>query len=183
MVADFPDIPDFQNELAGSLVNLAFLHRQRREFDAAVALLEEARPHHQAALKVNPGNRTYRQVYRNNLLNLALSQVGQADHARAATTAEELSHCGFDAANDTYTAARFLGRCMTLVDKDVRLDQAQRKELLQSYADRALAWLRQAVARGYKNVIQMRHDPELRPLRAREEFQKLLADLEGKAKE
>jgi serine/threonine protein kinase/tetratricopeptide (TPR) repeat protein len=183
MVADFPDIPDFQNELAGSLVNLAVLHRQRRELDAAVALLEEARPHHQAALKVNPENRTYRQFYRNNLLNLALSQVGQADHARAATTAEELSHCGFDAANDTYTAARFFCRCVTLAGKDPQLGLTERKELAQHYADRAMALLRRAVARGYQNAAQMRQDPELEPLRAREEYRKLLTELEGKAKE
>src|SRR5262249_29702394 len=49
LVTDFPKVPDYQNDLAGTLVNLARLHRQRREFDAAVALLEEARPHHQAA--------------------------------------------------------------------------------------------------------------------------------------
>jgi serine/threonine protein kinase/tetratricopeptide (TPR) repeat protein len=183
LVTDFPQVPDYRNELAGTLVNLAFLHKQRREFDAAVKLLEEALPHHQAALKVNAKQPTYRQYYRNNLWNLAECRLGLADHARLAATADEFARFGYDPGNDTYSAAVFLCRCVTLADKDAQLDEAKRKELAQSYADRALALLQQAVARGFKDAAHMRKDPALEPLRAREEFRKLLADLEGKPKE
>jgi hypothetical protein len=85
--------------------------------------------------------------------------------------------------NDAYTAAKCLCRCAILAGKDARLDEARRKELADSYANGALAQLRQAVARGYKNAAQMKQDPALQLLRAREEFLKLLADLEGNPKE
>jgi len=46
--------------------------------------------------------------------------------------------------------------------------------------DRALTLLRQAVARGYKDAIHMKKDADLEPLRAREDFKKLLSELEAK---
>jgi tetratricopeptide (TPR) repeat protein len=50
-------------------------------------------------------------------------------------------------------------------------------------AERAMAWLRQAVAAGYKDVARVKKDKDLDALRKREDFKKLLADLEGKASE
>jgi serine/threonine protein kinase len=183
LVADCPTVPDYRNDLAATLVNLAVLCNRRREFAAAVSLLEQARPHHQAALKANPGKSVYRRFFRNNLWNLALSYRGLADHARLVTTADELAGFGCDVPNDTYKAACDVGRCVTLANQDARLDDAGRKELVQGYADRALALLRQAVTMGFTNVARMRQDPDLQPLRTREDFLQLLADLEGKTKE
>ena len=40
-----------------------------------------------------------------------------------------------------------------------------------------MAWLRKAVAAGYKNVDHMKKDTDLDPLRSREDFKKLLAEL------
>jgi hypothetical protein len=44
-------------------------------------------------------------------------------------------------------------------------------------ADRAMHWLRQAVATGYRNVALMQRDPDLDPLRSRPDFQLLMMDL------
>jgi serine/threonine protein kinase/tetratricopeptide (TPR) repeat protein len=46
-------------------------------------------------------------------------------------------------------------------------------------ADRAIAWLKQAVAAGYKDVTKLDEDEDLEALRDRADFQKLLAELEG----
>jgi hypothetical protein len=48
------------------------------------------------------------------------------------------------------------------------------------YAARAVELLRQAVARGYKNLAHMKKDRDLDILRDREDFKKLAADLEAK---
>ena len=45
------------------------------------------------------------------------------------------------------------------------------------YADRAVVALRQAVAQGFNQLEIYRTDPALDPLRPRDDFQKLLADL------
>jgi hypothetical protein len=47
------------------------------------------------------------------------------------------------------------------------------------YADEALESLRAAVALGYGNGEKLRRDPKLRPLRARDDFKRLVADLEA----
>ncbi|MGO9465807.1 MAG: tetratricopeptide repeat protein [Isosphaeraceae bacterium] len=47
-------------------------------------------------------------------------------------------------------------------------------------ADRAMAWLTKAVAAGWKDAAHMRKDPDLDSLRNREDFKKLLADLDKK---
>jgi len=182
LVADFPNIADFQNDLAGNLVNLAMLHRNRYQFAAGLALLKEARPYHQAALKANPNDPTYRHFYRNYLLHLAGCQLGRADHAQVAATADELARFGYDPANDNYEAARFLSGCAMCAGMDAQLDAAK-KELVQRYSGRSMARLQVAVVRGFKNAARIKHEPIFQPIREREEFKKLLAELEGKTKE
>src|SRR5262249_47626026 len=158
LVADYRTDPKYQNDLAGNLVNLAILHNKRKEFAAAVSLLEQARPHHKAALEASPKNPTYRQFYSNNLSTLAQSYLGLGDHAKLAATADQLAGVGYDAANETYEAACFLSRCVKLAEKDAQLVEAKRKELAHAYADRGMAALRQAVARGYKDAAHMNKD-------------------------
>jgi tetratricopeptide (TPR) repeat protein len=181
LVVDLPRGPDFRGGLAGTLTDLARLDNQRQEFAAAVALLDKARPHLQAALKARPKHPGYRESYRDYLVALGQGRLGLADHARLATTADELARLGHEPAKDTYDAAGFLGRCATLAGKDAGLDEARRKELARGYAEGALALLRRAVQRGFKDAARMKKDPDLEPLRTRDEFKKLLADLEGKA--
>jgi hypothetical protein len=48
----------------------------------------------------------------------------------------------------------------------------------QEYADRAMDLLHKAVKAGYKNAAHMARDADLDPLRDRDDFKKLLADLE-----
>jgi serine/threonine protein kinase/Tfp pilus assembly protein PilF len=52
----------------------------------------------------------------------------------------------------------------------------------QSYADRAVELLQQAVKTGYKDAAHMKKNTDLDPLRQREDFQKLVAELEGREK-
>jgi tetratricopeptide (TPR) repeat protein len=183
LAADFPNVPDDRAAVAATLDNLAKLYRERGDFADGLPLLAKARPHLQAALGVSPGNPTYRLYYRNYLYILAECQLGLADHTQLATTADELARFGHQPAIDSYNAACWLCHCVTLAGKDAQLVEAKRKELAQRYADLALAQLRQSVARGYKDAAHMKQDTDLEPLRAREEFRKLLADLEGKKKE
>jgi Tfp pilus assembly protein PilF len=47
-------------------------------------------------------------------------------------------------------------------------------------ADRAMELLQKAVKAGYKDAAHMAKDTDLDPLRGREDFKKVLAELEGK---
>lgn len=66
-----------------------------------------------------------------------------------------------------------------LADDDPALSPAE-KLRRRVYADRAVAVLGQAVARGFDNHELYRTDPALDPLRSRDDFKKLLADLAAK---
>ena len=76
-------------------------------------------------------------------------------------------------------AAWTLARCVPVVEKDDKLDEAKRRAEMQFYADQAMAMLRDAVAKGYKNADDMKTDKDLDPLREREDFKKVVAELEA----
>jgi serine/threonine protein kinase/tetratricopeptide (TPR) repeat protein len=46
-------------------------------------------------------------------------------------------------------------------------------------ANRAMAWLKQAIAAGFKNAAHMKEDKDLDALRSREDFKKMMATMEG----
>jgi hypothetical protein len=179
-VADFPNQPDLRNELAGNCVNLALLQEEQRNWAAAKRLLLEGRPHHLAALKANPRHPTYRQFYRNHLNVLTAVHAGLLEQEDAVRTAETHRDLGWDAPADAYNAACSLSLCIPIAAKHDRLDDKQRKEAAQLYGDTAMKLLREAVSKGYKDMTHMKKDADLHPLRQREDFQKLVAELEGK---
>ena len=68
------------------------------------------------------------------------------------------------------------------VAKHDKLDATQRKEAAHFYGDAAMKLLRDAVSKGYKDVAHLKKDTDLDPLRQRDDFRKLVAELEGKGK-
>jgi tetratricopeptide (TPR) repeat protein len=179
LAVELPEEPDIQYGLAVTLANLGKLCNQRREFKAAVTLLESARMHVQATLDKRPNDRRFRGYYRDGLVALAESWLELADHAKVAAIAEEILRFDYEPARDTYGAGCLLARCVPLADKDATLPQAKRKELAQSYSQQAMALLHQAVTKGFKDVALMKKDSDLDSVRSREEFRRLIADLEA----
>ena len=71
----------------------------------------------------------------------------------------------------------FLARCAELVAKDAKLDDAKRRDLAKSYGDKSVDLLRQSLDKGYKNTRTWKKHPDLAPLSAREDFQKLMTEV------
>jgi hypothetical protein len=163
-------------------VNLALFHQQQGNWAAVKRLLEEGRPHHLAALKANPRHPAYRQFYRNHLGVLIWAHAGLLEPEDAVRTAEARRDLDWNAPADAYDAACLLSPCVPIVAKHDKLDGKQRKEAAQFYGDAAMKLLREAVSKGYKNVAHLKKDTPLAPLRQRDDFQKLVAELEGKGK-
>ena len=182
LAADFPNQSDLHNDLAGTCTNLASFHRLKGNWAAAKRLLLEGRPHHLATLKANPRHPTYRQFYRNHLKVLTEVHAGLMKKDEAVRTAEARRDLGWDPPADAYDAAGFLSGCIPIAAKHQKLDDQQRQESAQFYTDAALKLLRDAVSKGYKDVAHMKKDTDLDPLRQRDDFQKLVAELEGKGK-
>jgi tetratricopeptide (TPR) repeat protein len=110
------------------------------------------------------------------VMNLRLRHFEKAkDVAACRATAEMWEKLRRRDANSLYNAARF--RAVTakvLRATDPSPDAATQAD---AEADRAMAWLRQAVAAGYKNVAHMAKDTDLDALRDRADFRALLAEL------
>ena len=100
----------------------------------------------------------------------------------AVGAAESCRDLGWDAPADAYYAACSLSQCVPIVAKHDTLDAQRRQEAAQFYGDAAMKFLRDAVGKGYKDVPHMKKDTDLEPVRQREDFQKLVADLEGNGK-
>jgi tetratricopeptide (TPR) repeat protein/tRNA A-37 threonylcarbamoyl transferase component Bud32 len=182
LAADFPNQPDRQNELAGTCVNLAILHLQLGNWPSAKRLLLEGRPHHLTALKAKPQHPLYRQFYHNHLNILTVAHAALLESEGAVRTAETVRDRGWDAPADAYDAAVCLSRCVRVVSQHDKLDAGQRKEAARLYGDAAMKLLREAVSKGFKDAMRLRKDPYLAPLRQREDFRKLVAEVEGKGK-
>jgi serine/threonine-protein kinase len=173
---EHPLVADYRNDLAGSLVNLALLLRDRQDLAGARRLLEQAGPHHRAAVTAVPRNPTFRQFYRENLDVLSQTLLGLGDHDAAARAAAVLAANALTA-EDAYNAGCYLATCVGLVGKDPKVAQTRRPELAKQYADRAMAHLRQAVEKGYRDLAHLQGDSDLAPLRQRDDFKALTAAL------
>jgi tetratricopeptide (TPR) repeat protein len=183
LVADFPNQPDLHDELAGNCVNLAYLHRHQGDWAAAKELLLEGRPHHLAALEVNPRSPIYRESYGKHLFQLTMVHAGLLEQADAVRAAETRHALGWDPLADAYDAACSLSLCIPIVAKHDRLDDKQRQDAAQFYGDAAMKLLREAVSKGFQDVTQMKEDTDLDPLRGRDAFRKLMAEMEARVKD
>jgi serine/threonine protein kinase/tetratricopeptide (TPR) repeat protein len=179
LAADFPDQPDVRSELAHTLGMLAQLCNWRRDFKAGKAYLDDALAHHQAALEADTRNSVYRQGFKMHLSVLVHANAGLQDQATAVQAAQKLRDLGWDLPGDAYDAGCALAICIPVVQKDDRLDPAKRQAAAQFYGDQAMAMLRTAVANGYKDAAQIKKDTDLVALRDREDFRKLLAEVEA----
>lgn len=182
LAAEFPDQPDLQNELAGTAVSLALICNEREDFRAAKAYLEEARPHHEAALKANPQHQPYRQLYRDSLGALACANAGLLDRESAVQVAETICNLGWDPPGNAYDAARVLARCIPVAAQRDSLNAAEREEAATFFGDAAMRQLRDAVSKGFKDVAYLKEDTDLAPLLQRGDCRELVAELEGQGK-
>ncbi|MBI3407251.1 MAG: tetratricopeptide repeat protein [Planctomycetes bacterium] len=149
--------------------------------------LEEAvewfnNPKYKAAIPGDPKDRSYRLHWLNNRMFLCMTLLSMKDHRQLAMAGRELADTDYQPEKDVYEGAIWVAKCVSLAEKDARLAEGQRKELVQAYAAQAIDILKQAVARGYKNARGLSKEPAFAPLRSREDFQKLVAEVDAKKK-
>jgi hypothetical protein len=100
------------------------------------------------------------------------------DSAGAIRAVQDIRSLGWNPPIDAYHGVRSLARCVPIAQELKQLDAAQREAAARLYADEAMEMLRDAVAKGWKDVVQIKKDTDLDSLRQREDFQQLLNELE-----
>ena len=100
------------------------------------------------------------------------------DAAGCRATAEMWERRSPKAAGELYNAACF--RAVAAAAQAEKKGEESAR-LAKEDADKAMAWLQKAVAAGYTDAAHMKKDADLDFLRDREDFQKLLAELDKKS--
>jgi len=100
----------------------------------------------------------------------AESLIGIGQHQKAIEEVSAVASRNNVSAETYFDAACVLALASAAVKDDPKLQD--------QYAARAVELLRQAVAKGYKDIDRLKKDDDLKALRDREDFKKLLADLE-----
>src|SRR5262249_51392541 len=148
LAADFPAVARYASEVAATLHNLALQRGRDGQHAEAQRLLEEAVAQQRKAHQADPRHRTYANLLRQHLASLAASLMRQGRHAEGARAAADSAIVRKGNADDAYIAASLLARCVPLPAKDAELSEARRRECAEEYGARAVALLRESMARG-----------------------------------
>jgi tetratricopeptide (TPR) repeat protein/tRNA A-37 threonylcarbamoyl transferase component Bud32 len=172
LAAESPENPDYRNDVAGTLGNIAQAELRAGDFAAALKTLEQATPHHEAALKANPDHPTYRLFRRNNLAwhGIAAARIG--NHALAAQEAERVAVMNASTALDPAFAAAIFLHCAAAVQTDSAIPERDRVEHSRRYRERAKQWVANAKSQGLEPasvrgdfcLAVLLEDPALRAL-------------------
>ncbi len=118
-----------------------------------------------------------REAETRSLLDFSLRRFRQTnDVAGCRTAAEMWEKLNRADAESLYTAARM--RAVTAAVIRASDPAPQGAKQTDAEADRAMAWLKRAVAAGYKDAAHIETDPLLDALRDRQDFKKLVAELQ-----
>jgi serine/threonine protein kinase/tetratricopeptide (TPR) repeat protein len=143
-------------------------------YDKAVAILEGV---------LGGGLRSARPPLLTAQIQRAGARAVQGDHAQATAATEALARQADLNPGHLYDLACNFSMSATAAERDRKLSPADRARLQALYAARAVDFLRQAIAAGWRNPQHLKTDPDMEPLQAREDFRKLLAGLEANTKE
>jgi len=175
-----PRNPNWRRGVGQSLANLGDVDTATGRFDAAVASFQESRMIHERLTREHPTATEYRVGLADALTGLgrALHYAGRGTEAteplrRAVALREAIPNLSTKARRDHANALALLAS----VAADPRSGLSASAPAAEAEADRAIAALRQAIAAGYRDFSKLNTDPDLAPLRSREDFRLLLIDL------
>jgi tetratricopeptide (TPR) repeat protein len=160
--------PELQDMFADILAKLGDLHQSGKRFAQAEPCFAEAVPVLEKLVEHHPQIAELRHRLTWTQLSLAGSRAGQGAHAEATRTAEKYLADTALAPTNIYTAA-----CIYALAAASPRDP----KLAEQYAARAVALLRQAIGKGYRNFANLRSDADLESLRGRADFAELLKGL------
>jgi tetratricopeptide (TPR) repeat protein len=171
LARDNPSIHFYQIALAATLQDLAGAEMGLDRWPEARDHLQRAIEHERKALAAMPRNPFNQQVFRSSLFRLAKVYRALNQPAEAIQVTRELAELSRGNATDLYNVACALALSAPLT----------RPEQQQALAAEAVGTLKEAIAAGWNDAIMLcRHD-DLRALRNRDDFRRLLAKLFDRA--
>jgi eukaryotic-like serine/threonine-protein kinase len=180
LVRDHPDMPLYRFRLALLWNNMGVGNQSSGRLQEAKQCLANADAFFSELTQQYPANERYRDYSFNCKVVLALETMLTGDYASAVEQTEKLLQGKPRHEVTWYNAACVYSQAVPLVRQDVKLSAAQQLALARQYAQRAVELLREASARGFADMELLRKDSDLTPLSDREDFKRLLRELERK---
>ncbi len=181
LAKEHPDIQEYAYSMARTYIEWATTADNAGQtgtalvrYDKAIEILEGL---------LSKGYGTARKALLVARIERAGTRAVRGDHARATAEVEAVAQQGELLGVHLYDIACVFSRASAAVDRDDKLPPSDRACLKTRYADRAMDFLWQAVDAGWRHLEVIKTDRDIAPLRAREDFRKLLAELEAKTKE
>jgi serine/threonine protein kinase/tetratricopeptide (TPR) repeat protein len=179
LAKEHPDVQDYAYDLGRCYVEFALTAHAAGRNDDALARYDQAIAVLDGVLR--GGLRAARSTLLNARIDRTGAQAALGDHTQAAATAEAMTAQADLTSGHHYDLACTFAQCTTAADRDQKLSAADRDRLKAHYAEQAMDFLRRAVAEGWQNPQMLKTDPDVDPLRGRQDFRKLLAELEPKS--
>ncbi len=171
-----PDVPDYVSAHATGLATLGNYLADHGRLAEGRSLIEAAIEQDQAALAKVPSDPLYRGDLLQSCEHLARILDRLRDHAGLAAIAAKLSPCPASFASHDRRAAGLLARCVMLAREDATFPPERRASLAIRYGDAAMVALSEAIRKGDKDFRNSASDPELAPLKGRDDFVRLVMD-------
>jgi eukaryotic-like serine/threonine-protein kinase len=166
---DNPAVPEYrhQSNLGNALCNLAQIEMDQGHWGEALELLQRGVAHKRRAVSLAPEQPTYRLSLSRDLADLAIVHRSLAQPTESTRAARESASLADKSPAELYHAACALSSTVPLAESEQR----------QGLAAEAVEMLTRAIAAGWSQGAQASHDPDLDPIRNREDFRRLLAEL------
>jgi serine/threonine-protein kinase len=169
-----PDVPGYRVALGGTYGALGRLQRDSGHARVALDWNAKAIEAFQAALAADPNDAAARYWLRGANWDRAVALAYAGDYTQAVAEANTLAQAKDVSADILYDMACVCSLSSAGVKNDAKL--ADR------YATRAVELLRQAVAKGWKDIDHLKKDTDLDPLRSRDDYKQLMKEMEPKPK-
>ena len=168
LVVSSPKDFESRSDLGFSLGDLGWALNKLGQLREAEQAFREAVTHQRVAVDGSTQVVTYRQFLQNHYDGLTHTLLAGGRAAEAAETVRKWRAVSTKNPTDLYNTACHLALCVPIVG-----DSPQR----QSLAAEAVATLRSAIEAGWRDAAHTSHDPDLAPLRQRDDFRQLLAGM------
>jgi tetratricopeptide (TPR) repeat protein len=177
LVKEHPDVQEYAYDVGRCYSELARTAAHDNRPDVAIARFDKSTEIMQSV--VERGYLAARIILLSNRLHRAGVLARRGDHTRGTEDAQAVARQGGLLSVHLYDIACVFSEASGAADHDTHLSTAERLRLKTRYADQAMDFLRQAVAKGWRHPAYLKEDRDLDPLRGREDFQKLRAQLEA----
>jgi serine/threonine protein kinase/WD40 repeat protein len=177
---DFPRNVEYASDTGLALEWLGAGLRDLGQLEESAQRFREAVQRQRAALGLRPMDAGIRKLCLRYQANLASTLLRLGHHADAADAARELPSltCGDPAV--LLRAARLLAGCVALAQRNPGCPYPVGLVLARGYGAEAVALAQQAVAKGLVDITPLRSDSNFDPLRSRDEFRRLLEQLQSR---